>query len=156
MKSIPEPRHWIGVVSRQHVLRGVAGGFAQVCHGKAGPLRSMREGDWLIYYSPAEEMGGPAPCRRFTAIGRVRAGEPYLFDMDNGFVPYRRDIAYLPAQEADIRSLIPTLGFISNKTSWGFPFRRGCFAISRDDFAQIAGAMGVEVKAEVQDTLVAA
>jgi hypothetical protein len=35
------PRHWIGVVSRQHVLRGVAGGFAQLGHGTAAPLRRM-------------------------------------------------------------------------------------------------------------------
>jgi len=26
--------YWIGVVSRSHVLRGVAGGFAQMNHGK--------------------------------------------------------------------------------------------------------------------------
>jgi hypothetical protein len=154
---MPAPRplkYWIGVVSRQHVLRGVAGGFAQVCHGKAGPLRSMREGDWLIYYAPAEKMGGPVPCRRFTALGRVRAGEPYPFDKGNGFVPYRRDIDYLPVREADIRPLIPTLAFIPNKASWGFPFRRGCFAVSRDDFAQIAATMGVKVETEASEAFV--
>lgn len=26
--------YWIGVVSEQHVLKGAAGGFAQLCHGK--------------------------------------------------------------------------------------------------------------------------
>ena len=26
--------YWIAVASREHVRRGVAGGFAQVCHGK--------------------------------------------------------------------------------------------------------------------------
>ena len=138
-------RYWIGVVSRQHVLRGVAGGFAQVCHGKAGPLRRMKEGDWLAYYSPVEEMGKPGACRRFTAIGRLREGEPYPFDMGGGFVPYRRDVDFLPAAEADIRPLIPMLSFIPNKRSWGFPFRRGCFAVSRDDFARVAGAMGIDL-----------
>lgn len=51
---------WLGVVSRAHVQRGVSGGFAQVCHGKAAPLRRMQTGDWLIYYSPSTEMGGEA------------------------------------------------------------------------------------------------
>jgi hypothetical protein len=30
----------------------------------------MRRGDWLVYYSPAVEMGGE-PLRAFTAIGRI-------------------------------------------------------------------------------------
>lgn len=138
-------KYWIGVVSRQHVLHGAAGGFAQVCHGKAGPLRGMQEGDWLVYYSPAEEMGVGAPCRRFTAIGRVLGGAPYPFDMGNGFVPYRRDIHFVPAREADIRPLVPDLEFIRNKTRWGFPFRRGCLDVSRGDFARIAEAMGLRL-----------
>ena len=45
-------RYWLGVVSRAHVERGVAGGFAQLCHGRAAPLARMQTGDWLIYYSP--------------------------------------------------------------------------------------------------------
>jgi hypothetical protein len=48
-------RYWIGVVSESHVKLGVEGGFAQLCHGKSAPLRRMREGDWLIYYSPAHQ-----------------------------------------------------------------------------------------------------
>jgi hypothetical protein len=60
---------WLGVVSKQHVQRGVSGGFAQVCHGKAQPLRRMKAGDWLVYYSPALEMGG-TPLRAFTALGQ--------------------------------------------------------------------------------------
>lgn len=44
-------RYWIGVASKEHVMRGVQGRFAQVCHGKAGPLKQMRPNDWLIYYS---------------------------------------------------------------------------------------------------------
>lgn len=51
-------RYWIGVASREHVHRGVKGGFAQVCHGKPGPLERMAEGDWIIYYSPTVEFGG--------------------------------------------------------------------------------------------------
>ena len=65
--------YWIGVVSRAHVQGGVAGGFAQLCHGKERPLRRMRTGDWLIYYSPRTEREGGAPIQSFTAIGRVAA-----------------------------------------------------------------------------------
>ncbi|MGG1220830.1 EVE domain-containing protein, partial [Priestia endophytica] len=27
-------RYWVGVASRDHVMKGVQGGFAQLCHGK--------------------------------------------------------------------------------------------------------------------------
>ena len=43
-------RFWIGVASREHVHLGIAGGFSQLCHGKAYPLKRMTVGDWLIYW----------------------------------------------------------------------------------------------------------
>jgi hypothetical protein len=72
-------RYWIGVVSKNHVARGVAGGFAQLGHGKRAPLARMRAGDWLIYYSPKMSMDGDEACQAFTAIGQVKTGEIYSF-----------------------------------------------------------------------------
>ena len=51
-------RFWIGVVSKEHVLRGVEGGFCQVCHGKKAPLNRMEKGDYLLYYSPKYQLNG--------------------------------------------------------------------------------------------------
>ena len=138
------PRYWIGVVSREHVLRGVAGGFAQIGHGKGAPLRRMKVGDWLVYYSPVETLDEAVPCRRFTAIGRVRGGEVYQVDMGGGFQPFRRDVDYRTATEAPIAPLIAALDFIPDKKRWGFPFRRGILAIGAADFARIAAAMHAE------------
>ncbi|MDB4947956.1 MAG: hypothetical protein JWM27_605 [Gemmatimonadetes bacterium] len=137
-------RYWVGVVSAEHVRRGVGGGFAQLCHGKAAPLRRMREGDWLIYYSPAEKMGGGEPVQSFTAIGRVRPGAAYEVEMGGGFVPFRRDVAYRPCNAAPIRPLLPDLAFLPDKSHWGYAFRRGHLQIGRDDFLRIAAAMGVD------------
>src|SRR5260370_31139404 len=95
---------WLGVVSRAHVRTGVAGGFAQLCHGKAQPLRRMRRGDWLVYYSPTIEMGGAA-LRAFTAVGQVEGPEVYQYDMGGGFVPYRRGLPYSVARELAIDTL---------------------------------------------------
>lgn len=36
-------KFWVGVVSKEHVQRGVKGGFCQVCHGKKGPLNRMKK-----------------------------------------------------------------------------------------------------------------
>ncbi len=134
-------RYWIGVVSREHVLRGTAGGFCQLCHGKRGPLARMAAGDWLIYYSPNEQMGETGTCQRFTAIGQLQDGEAYPFEMSADFVPYRRDVDYRLCKEAPIRPLIEQLAFIQNKQQWGYAFRFGHLEIGRDDFELIASAM---------------
>lgn len=134
--------YWVAVASRNHVQRGIAGGFAQVCHGKAGPLQKMKGGDWLLYYSPTERFGEKDPCRRFTAIGIVSEKEPYLFKMNEDFIPWRRDVAFLSAKEAPIEPLLDSLTCIPDKQRWGFPFRRGCFSIPERDFYLIVAAMG--------------
>lgn len=135
--------YWIGVASREHVLRGSAGGFCQVCHGKPGPLKQMSEGDWIVYYSPTEQFGKLTPCRKFTAIGQISSGHPYPFRMSEDFVPWRRDVVFIPSKEAAIEPLIDNLTFIHDKRRWGFPFRRGCFSIPSSDFYLIASKMGI-------------
>jgi hypothetical protein len=140
-------RYWIAVASRDHVALGARGGFAQVCHGKSGPLARMREGDGIVYYSPRESFGGGAPCRAFTAIGRVEARAPYAHDMGGGFVPYRRDVAYVAAHAAPIAPLLAELAFVrAAGASWGIVFRRGHFEIPEGDFLRIARAMGASLE----------
>ena len=138
-----EPRYWIGVVSASHVARGVAGGFAQLCHGKAAPLKRMRPGDWLVYYSPKTAMDGGEPLQCFTAIGKVVGDQVYCFQMTPDFIPYRIDIAYLPGKQAAIHPLLARLSFIKDIKRWGYPFRMGSIEMSREDCALIAAAMGV-------------
>jgi hypothetical protein len=136
-------RYWIGVASRDHVMRGVAGGFCQLNHGKSGPVKRLSPGDWLIYYSPRTGMRDGDPVRAFTAIGRIKPGEPYAGDMGAGFHPIRRDVAWRKSHEAAIKPLLDTLGFTRGKASWGVAFRRGSFEVNAEDFAVIAKVMGV-------------
>jgi hypothetical protein len=133
---------WLGVVSRAHVQRGVAGGFAQLCHGKAQPLRRMRPGDWLVYYSPTIEMDG-APLRAFTAIGQVEGEDIYRHDMGGGFVPNRRDVRYVEAKEVALDVIKPKLKLCAGP-NWGMALRRGHLPLDAADFATIAAAMGVQ------------
>lgn len=135
------PRYWIGVASKDHVLRGVGGGFCQLCHGKNNPLKRLSLEDWIIYYSPREQIGRGEVVQSFTAMGQILEGEPYSFDMGNGFVPCRRDVQFLNVQEASIRPLLNHLSFIKNKQSWGYAFRFGLLEIPRSDFEVIATAM---------------
>lgn len=137
------PRFWVGVVSKEHVLRGVAGGFAQLCHGKRAPLARLSNGDWLVYYSPRTAFRGGGPCQAFTAVGRVAGDTVYPFDMGDGFVPFRRAVQFLPCREAPVRPLLGRLSFLPDRSHWGYPFRRGHFGIGAEDFGCIAEAMGV-------------
>jgi EVE domain len=138
-------KYWIGVASRDHVGKGVAGGFCQLCHGKNNPLKRLTPGDWLIYYSPRTAMLKGEPVQAFTAIGQILTGEPYSFDMGQGFRPYRRDVRFVNAQEAAIRPLLDKLSFIKNQHAWGYQFRFGLFAIPELDFQQIATAMQAQI-----------
>jgi len=130
---------WLGVVSRAHVRRGVAGGFAQLCHGKAQPLRRMQGGDWLVYYSPTVEMGD-APLRAFTAIGRVEQGDVYSHDMGGGFVPFRRNVRYVDTRDVPLDMIKDRL-MLCAEANWGMALRRGHLPLSASDFAVIAEAM---------------
>ena len=138
-------RYWIGVVSRDHVSRGVDGGFCQLCHGKASAMRKLTPGDWIAFYSPKTTMKDGTSLQAFTAIGQVKPGEPYTFDMGGGFVPSRRNVDFKPCREAPIRPLVERLSFIRDKRSWGYVFRFGQIEVPEGDFQLIAGAMGVQV-----------
>ena len=109
--SMSERQFWIGVVSKDHVDRATAGGFAQVNHGKAGPLERMHAGDGFAFYSPRTSYPDGAPLQAFTAIGRVRSGTVYQAEMDDGFRPFRLDVDFLrrragPGQAAAARAFV--------------------------------------------------
>jgi predicted RNA-binding protein len=137
-------KYWIGVASREHVKNGEKEGICQVCHGKGSPLKKMKPGDWIIYYSPTQVYGQKEPCRKFTAIGQIKEKEPYQFKMSDDFIPWRRDVHFINAKEVAIEPLVAKLSFIKNKKSWGYMFRFGLFEIPYADFRLIATGMGLK------------
>jgi predicted RNA-binding protein len=134
-------RYWIGVASREHVLIGTRGGFAQFNHGKLGPAKRPARGDWVIYYSSKERYGEPTICQQFTAIGQVVDAAPTQVAQSPGFKPYRRKVDYRPCTPVDIRPLIGELSFIENKARLGAAFRYGFLEIPERDFERIARSM---------------
>jgi len=134
-------KYWIVVVSKDHIARGVEGGFMQANHGKEAPLKRMDVGDGVIFYSPKKTYGGNEVLQAFTAIGEVADDEIYQHKMADDFIPYRRNINYFKCQETPIAPLINELDFIENKTSWGYKFRFGFFEIPERDYKLIRSAM---------------
>jgi hypothetical protein len=144
-------KNWIAVASAAHARRGCepsdGPGYMQVCHGKAAPLRRIRGGDRMAYYSPTVTMGGKDKLQRFVSVGIVLPGEPYVFDMGGGFVPFRKDVHYVDSIEASILPLIPRFEFVDSPARWGYKFRFGLFEISDNDMRLIAQAMQADLAA---------
>ena len=131
-------KYWIGTVSKEHVLRGVAGGFCQVCHGKAAPLNRMKRGDWLLYYSPKISLYGHEKWQAFTACGQIADDTAYPFRMSEDFIPFRRNVVYSPIQRdcpLDIARTHPEWKMYASQ------LRYGHFAISEDFFSFVQGYM---------------
>jgi hypothetical protein len=141
-------RNWIAVACAEHAKRGCEDpehGFMQVCHGKCAPLKRVQPGDRLAYYAPTVTMGSKVRLQSFVTIGVVQPGEPYKFDMGGGFAPFRRDVNYIPSNEAPIAPLLEHLEFVQSRTRWGYKFRFGLFMITDADMRLIANAMQADV-----------
>jgi hypothetical protein len=130
--------HWLGVVSKDHVLRGVSLGIAQVAHGKRPPLARMRAGDGFVYYSPRETMRGGAPLMAFTAIGEIADDEIWQAD-EGSFTPWRRRVNYL--QNVSDAPVQPLALDLTAQPNWGHQLRRGLVELSEHDFALVRAAM---------------
>jgi predicted RNA-binding protein len=136
-------KYWIVVISKDHTMRGVEGGFMQACHGKQAPLKRIKKDDLVLFYSPKQSMGESERCQSFTAIGQAIDDIVYQHQMSESFVPYRRKIKFHECRETSILPLIDKLNFIKNKKSWGFIFRFGFFEIEENDFNLIISNMTI-------------
>jgi hypothetical protein len=145
-------KYWIGVASRDHVRKGMMEGFCQVCHGKKGPLSKMKEGDWIIYYSPVKTMvtmenrellkPKENKLQAFTAIGQLKDNNCYQFQMAPNFVPFRRDVSFSQEiNEVSFQDIKDRLEFVTQNKNYPFLFRRGIFEISQHDFTLIHDRM---------------
>ncbi|MFG1465131.1 EVE domain-containing protein [Xanthobacter sp. DSM 24535] len=136
---------WMGVASAQHARGGRDGGFAQLGHGKHIAVKSLRKGDWIVYYSPREGMGEGETVQAFTTIGRVTSDAPYRAEQVMNFNPYRVDVDYLKdAKPAPIRPLLGRLRLTRDHVAnWGIVMRGPKRGLNEEDMRLIAEAMGV-------------
>ncbi len=138
-------KYWINVVTKDHVLAGMAGGFTQANHGAETNLQLLREGDIVFFYSPGTLFRAGQILQAFTAVARVADGEAYQVTLSPRMKPWRRTVAPLRCEEAAIEPLIPDLGLIRDKAHWGLSLRGGLFEIGEDDAQRIAVAMKTDI-----------
>lgn len=131
---------WLGVVQREHVLRGVALGIAQVNHGKKAGLSRLSYGDWFTYYSPRVSYPDGAPLKAFTAIGTVADHEVFQGE-DGDFRPFRRRVEYVSgAREVPIAEFEGALD-LTGRPNWGYQLRRGLIPLTDHDLGLLRHAM---------------
>lgn len=146
-------KNWLAVASADHVAVGRAAGFMQICHGKVSPLKRVRPGDRIVYYSPNQHYSashaqrGKDRLQAFTAIGTVREGAPYQADMGGGFRPFRRDVVWHESEAVPLAALQASLAFTQEK-NWGYRLRQGLVEVSEADMTIIAEEMFTAATAE--------
>jgi hypothetical protein len=134
-----EQKNWLGVVSRNHVRRGVTLGIAQTNHGTRAGLARMSEGDSIVLYSPKTAYPDGDPLKAFTAIGRIADAEIFQVE-ERDFRPYRRRVTWHDATEVPITDLNGQLELTAGQ-NWGYQLRRGLLQLSDHDLAVIRAAM---------------
>jgi hypothetical protein len=90
-----------------------------------------------VYYAPTVTLGGKDRLQSYVSIGEVLPGVPYAFDMGGGFVPFRREEAYVAALEVPIAPLLDALEFVEDRAQRGYKFRFGLFQVSEADMLEI-------------------
>ncbi len=137
-------KYFLICASKDHVLKGIKGGFAQAGHGRKDFMSKPFKGDWIVYYSSKDKFEDGKPLQKFTAIGQIIDDEPYQPNTHTNFKPYQRNLTYMKSNEADIRPLIERLSFIKNKKRWGFYLISGFREIVKDDLEIIKHSMDLQ------------
>ena len=135
--------YWIGVVSKDHVDIGVAGGITagQPRQGRAARAHACAATASLsirrAVVSRRRATAGVHPPSVAFANGTVYQA---VGRRSFGSISPRRRL--LPRSRRPVRPLIEELTFIRSKTHWGAAFRFGVLRVPEADFALIARAMG--------------
>ncbi len=145
-----ERQYWMGVVHRDHALRGVSQGIAQTNHGAKFGVARMRPGDGFLYYSPKDIYPDGHSLRAFTAIGVVAPGEVWqgsaMMGPGSEVRPWRRKVDWDEAAvEVPITPLLDVLDLTRGIRNWGLQLQKGHLPLSERDFQIIAREMGSDI-----------
>ena len=133
---------WLGVVSADHVARGVALGIAQIGHGKKGGLARMHAGDLLgtgtLSGPSLADSGadGRASLMELSEGGKVAislpSGETRTFLEDGDELALVSAVPLVDVQDVLDLCRVP---------NWGYQLRRGLVALSDHDAGVLRAAL---------------
>jgi EVE domain len=138
-------KYWITVLSKDHVLAGMIGGFTQAHGDKAAQLELLEKGDLVIFYSSGTLFRHGEILQAFTGVARVTDAKTYRVKGSPNAQAVRRNVAALTSEEAPAAALAPALDFITDKANWATALRRSQFEIGEADAQRIAAAMKADL-----------
>lgn len=141
---------WVIVLAEPEGLRWVLQHSRMAWAARSAKRASaIRPGDGVIVYAARAALRGSRSAEpRFLAVGEVATpvrrfpdpieigGRSYVSGCDLRFEVILQEELGVP-----VRPLIPQLGFIRRKDSWGQYFRSGLVRVPHEDFAVVARAM---------------
>lgn len=132
-------KYWINVIPKERVVKAVEEGIMQ-SQGDEAHLSRMQKDDWVIFYSPREDIEGTTKLQAFTAIGQI--ADTVIYPVEHSEIKaFRRKVTYTKSKEVPVIPLIQKLGFIRNKKHWGFIFKLNLIQILEEDFNIISKEM---------------
>lgn len=140
-------KYWISVISKDHVLSGLAAGFTQAHGDKAAQLDLLGEGDLVFFYSPGTLFRHGEILQAFTGVARVTDNKAYEVKGSPNGPALRRNVTAVPSAEVAAAALAPALEFITDKADWATALRRGLIEIGEADARRLATAMGAALPA---------
>ena len=63
MSDLRPVKYWVVVVSKDHLEIGKKLGIVQANRGKAAPMKRMKPGDFIVFYSPKLHFEGKDPIQ---------------------------------------------------------------------------------------------
>jgi hypothetical protein len=134
-------KYWINTLPKDHVVIGKKEGIVQAHHGRADPLKRLKAGDKVIFYSPKTMSQGGIPLKAFTGVAKISDERIDQIQLAGDSRPSRLTAEFEDCNEIPVEPLIAKLHFIHNKKSWGYLFQFGLFEISESDFILIYSRM---------------
>ena len=134
--DLSKPRFFLLTASKDHLDNGKQMSYIQQKH--ANRIEKIRAGDFVVLYAGKAEYGTNKPYQKIVSVCQA-IDDQYtkLPKTDGSGFYFRKNMTYLPFEEKEIRTLIPKLSFVTNKTRWGFYFMSGFKEISQSDFDKI-------------------
>ena len=134
-------KYWINTLPKDHVMIGKKEGIVQADQGKPDPLKRLKAGDKILFYSPKTAAVNGSPLKAFTAAAKIIDEKIDRIQLSADFKPFRLAAEFEDCSEVPIEPLIARLQFIHNKKSWGYLFQFGLFEIGENDFFLIYSKM---------------
>lgn len=128
-------KYYIACFSKDHLETATQKGIIELEHATEKPLEKLHINDKIVVYSSKYKMtDSHSTLESFTAIGNIISDEIEEIEITANFTAYVKRIDYFLEKDVPIAPLVEKLGFIHNKSHWGFSLIRGFVEISESDY----------------------